>query len=146
MDEKKQDDQLELTYSNYVRTQDVTLKTCRRRWMVGRSGERGSGISVLAARLDDDDDDDDDDDLIFTFTHSFHTLCKYMYMYRYTCVCVCVCVSVIIKFLISESNAEYPNSISNRFVKFTLCIMLWKSWKTFADKLHKYYYRFCLEW
>ena len=28
----------------------------RRRWMIGRSGERGSGISVLAARHDDDDD------------------------------------------------------------------------------------------
>ena len=54
---QKQDDQLELTYSNYVRTQDVTLKTCRRRWMIGRSGERGSGISVLAARHHDDDDD-----------------------------------------------------------------------------------------
>ena len=44
-----------LQYSNYVRTQDVTLKTCRRRWMIGRSGERGSGISVLGARHDDDD-------------------------------------------------------------------------------------------
>ena len=52
----KQDDQLELTYSSYVRTQDVTLKTCQRRWMIGRSGERGSGISVMAARHDDDDD------------------------------------------------------------------------------------------
>ena len=58
---QKQDDQLELTYSNYVRTQDVTLKTCLRRWMIGRNGERGSGISVLAARHDFDDDDDDDD-------------------------------------------------------------------------------------
>ena len=28
---QKQDDQDELTYSNYVKTQDVTLKTCRRR-------------------------------------------------------------------------------------------------------------------
>ena len=56
---QKQNDQLELTYSNYVRTQDVTLKTCRRRWKIGRSGERGSGISVLAAHDDDDDDDDD---------------------------------------------------------------------------------------
>ena len=28
---QKQDDQLEPTYSNYVRTQDVTQKTCRRR-------------------------------------------------------------------------------------------------------------------
>ena len=55
---QKQDDQLELTYSNYVRTHDVTLKTCRRWWMIGRSGERGSGLSVLAARHDDDDDDD----------------------------------------------------------------------------------------
>ena len=27
--------------------------------MIGRSGERGSGISVQAARHDDDDDDDD---------------------------------------------------------------------------------------
>ena len=54
---QKQDNQLEHIYSNYVRTQDVTLKTYRRRWMIGRSGERASGISVLAARHDDDDDD-----------------------------------------------------------------------------------------
>ena len=27
--------------------------------MIGRSGERWSGISVLVARHDDDDDDDD---------------------------------------------------------------------------------------
>ncbi len=27
--------------------------------MIGRRGERGSGISVLIARHDDDDDDDD---------------------------------------------------------------------------------------
>ncbi len=56
MAEQGQDDQLELTYSSYVRTQDVTLKTCWRRWMIGRRGERGSRISVLAARHDDDDD------------------------------------------------------------------------------------------
>ena len=53
MAKQKQDNQLELTYSSYVRTQDVTLKTCQRRWIIGRSGERGSGISVLAARHDD---------------------------------------------------------------------------------------------
>ena len=56
MAQQKQDDQPELTYSSYVRTRDVTQKTCRRRWMIGRSGERGSGISVRAARHDDDDD------------------------------------------------------------------------------------------
>ena len=44
------------TYSSYVRIQDVALKTCQRRWMIGRSSERGSGISVLAAHDDDDDE------------------------------------------------------------------------------------------
>ena len=34
------------------------LMTCQKQWMIERSGERGSGISVLAARLDEDDDDD----------------------------------------------------------------------------------------
>ena len=56
MAEQKQDDQLEHTYRNYVRIRDVALKTCQRQWTIERSGERGSGISVLAARLDDDDD------------------------------------------------------------------------------------------
>ena len=55
---QKQDDQHEHTFSNYVRIRDVVLKTCLGRWTIGRSGERGSGISVLPARHDDDDDDD----------------------------------------------------------------------------------------
>ena len=42
------------TYSSYVRIRDGVLKTCPRRWTIGRSGERGPGISVLAARHDDD--------------------------------------------------------------------------------------------
>ena len=54
---QKQDDQHEHTFSNYVRIQDVVQKTCLRRWTIGKSGERGSGISVLPARHDDDDDD-----------------------------------------------------------------------------------------
>ena len=54
---QKQDDQHEHTFSSYVRIQDVVLKTCLGRWTIGRSGERGSGISVLPARHDDDDDD-----------------------------------------------------------------------------------------
>ena len=58
MAKQKQDDQLEHTYSSYVRIQDVALKTCQKRRMIGRSGERGSGICVLAARHDDDDYDD----------------------------------------------------------------------------------------
>ena len=55
MAEQKQDDQHEHTFSNYVRIQDVVQKTWQRRWMIGKSGERGSGISVLLARHDDDD-------------------------------------------------------------------------------------------
>ena len=43
-------------YCSYVRIRDVAQKTCQRQWTIGRSGERGSGISVLAARHDDDDD------------------------------------------------------------------------------------------
>ena len=52
MDEQKQDDQLEHTYSSSVPIWDVALKTCRKQWTIGRGGERGSGISVLMARHD----------------------------------------------------------------------------------------------
>ena len=59
MVKQKQDDQLEHTYNSYVMIRDVALKTYQRRWTIGKSGEKGSGISVLAARHDDDDDDVD---------------------------------------------------------------------------------------
>ena len=52
---QKQDNQYERTFSSYVRIRDVVLKTYQGRWTIGRSGERGSGISVLPARYDDDD-------------------------------------------------------------------------------------------
>ena len=51
---QKQDDQHERTFSSYVRIRDVVLKTYLGQWTIGRSGERGSGISVLPARYDDD--------------------------------------------------------------------------------------------
>ena len=38
------------------RLASFVLKTYLGRWMIGRSGERGSGISVLPARYDDDDE------------------------------------------------------------------------------------------
>ena len=66
MAKQKEDDQFECTYSSYVRIRDVTLKTCQKRWMIGRSGERGSGISVLAARHDDNDDDEFRSDQVLT--------------------------------------------------------------------------------
>ena len=52
---QKQDNQLEHTSSSYVRIRDVALKTSQRRWTIGKSGERGSGISVLVARHVDGD-------------------------------------------------------------------------------------------
>ena len=55
MDEQKLDDQLEPINSNSVPIQDVAWKTCWERWMIGTSGERGSGRSVLAVWHDDDD-------------------------------------------------------------------------------------------
>ena len=54
MNVQKQNDQHEHTFSSYVRIRDVVLKTYLERWTIGRSGERGSGISVLPARYDDD--------------------------------------------------------------------------------------------
>ena len=45
-------------HSATMRIRDVVQTTCQKRWTIGKSGERGSGISVLPARHDDDDDDD----------------------------------------------------------------------------------------
>ena len=53
-DRAKAGDQLEPKYSSSVPIQDVVLKTCRKQWMIGRGGERGSGISMLTAWHDDD--------------------------------------------------------------------------------------------
>ena len=47
---QKQNDQLEHTYSSYVRIRDVALRTCQRRGTIGRSSKRGSGISMPAER------------------------------------------------------------------------------------------------
>ena len=44
-------------YSSYVRIRNAALKTCLRRWTIGRSGVRGSRISMPMARHHDDDDD-----------------------------------------------------------------------------------------
>ena len=56
MDEQRQDDELEPTYSSSVPIQDVALKTCRNQWTIEKGDKKGSGISVLMARHDDDDD------------------------------------------------------------------------------------------
>ena len=49
-----QGDRLEPTYKSSVRIRDVAQRTGQIRLTIGRSGERGSGISVLVARHDED--------------------------------------------------------------------------------------------
>ena len=75
--EQKQDDQLEHTYSSDVRIRDVALRTCQRRWTIRRSGERGSGLPVLAAWHNDDDDDD-----IYDICYNID-MCLYIYLSIY---------------------------------------------------------------
>ena len=72
MAKQKQDDQLEHIYSSYVSIRDVALKTCQKRWMIRRSGERWSGISVLGTPHDDDDD------------YFYSVICYYFYRIRIT--------------------------------------------------------------
>ena len=93
---QKQDDQHERTFSSYVRIQVVVLKTYLGRWTIGRSGERGSGISVLPARYDDDD----------------------IYIYN-VCVCVCmsVCVCTYILIWIHDLNTRKKVSIRDHQLK-----------------------------
>ena len=61
------------------------IYSCQRRWMIGRFGERGSGISVLAAWHHDDDD-------------------IYIYNWECVCECVCVCVCILIHIFILSSR------------------------------------------
>ena len=58
MDEQKQDDQLEPTYSSSVPIQDIALKICREQLTIETGSERKSEISALMIWHDDDDDDE----------------------------------------------------------------------------------------
>ena len=53
IDEQKLDNQLESIYNNSVLIQDVAWKTCRKRWTIETSGERGSRKFELVAQHDD---------------------------------------------------------------------------------------------
>ena len=96
MAKQKQDDQFEHTYSSYVMIRDVAQKTCQKRRIIGRSGERGAGISMMAARHDDDDDDiwhmkrtritrqlDQTADAVRTSNNSLFTLARTYSLCRY---------------------------------------------------------------
>ena len=77
MDDQRQDDQLELTYCSSVPIRDVTLRTCRKQWTIGRGGERGSGISVLMARHDDDEYEECSKIKVQTFNNLTFIYCAY---------------------------------------------------------------------
>ena len=55
MDQQRQDNQLEPTYSSSVLIWDVTWKTCQKQWTIEKGGEKWSEISVRMTRHDDDD-------------------------------------------------------------------------------------------
>ena len=80
MAEQKQDDQIEHTYSSYVRIRDSPedlpeAMNDREKW---RERVR---ISVLAARHDNNDDD-----------YIYISIYIYIYIYSYIYMCVGVCV------------------------------------------------------
>ena len=54
MDEQKQDNQLEPTYSSSVPIRYVATKTCRKQWIIEKGGKKESGISVRVARREDE--------------------------------------------------------------------------------------------
>ena len=75
MAEQKQSDQLEPTYSSSVRIRVVALRTYRKRWTMGRGGERKSEISVLMARQDEI--------MIYTYIYIY----IYIYIYAFWLEC-----------------------------------------------------------
>ena len=110
---QKQDDQLEDTFSSYARIRDVALKTCQRRWTIGRSGERGSGISVLVARYDDDDDMVNH--LVFIIVRffvlflSFLSFCEFWYIEPLFLRFVLLSVLALLKIVIVQEFAATYN-------------------------------------
>ena len=130
MAKQKQDDQLEHTYSSYVRIQDVTLKTCQRRWIIGRSGERGSGISVLVARHDDDDDDDDFfPTTLRYFVIIFHFDIRFLYLCfgEYSIIVASFCLlPILLKYCVDVMIYQYVAKISYRHY-LPVYIFFWHS-------------------
>ena len=136
---QKQDDQLEHTFSSYVRIRDVALKTYQRRWAIGRSGKRGSGISVLAARHDDHNDESPQDSrtllsILADFNNViwmvsicplissyFSPLSKSLGSFRNAPVKIGITVTLIFySFLNFLARSKYLSLFSLFFKKFTL--------------------------
>ena len=68
---QSQDDQLEPPYRSFVPIQDVALKTCWKKWTIGRGGEWGLGMMRH-------DDNYDDDESLTTFSRIWSRNAEYI--------------------------------------------------------------------
>ena len=116
MAEREQDDQLEHTYSSHVKIRDVVQKTRRRRWMIGKSGERGSGISVRVVRHDDDDDD------IYTERERGGQRKTYMELIIY--ILNNITLFMIVCSTNSTSSFSFPMMMSGWFFSFSSSLLI----------------------
>ena len=115
---QKQGGQLEPTYSNSVRIRGVALGTYRKRWTIGRGGERGSGISVLAARQDDDDEFWRSERAEYSFIDI--TLMSILIWCCRTCKCtLCESNKLVSKLSLLAWNTRYYSTMCKRKVLLT---------------------------
>ena len=77
IDEQRQDDQLEPTYSSSVPIWKVVLKTYRKQWTLGRGGERGYSVTWWWWWWHTN-----------TYTHTHTHTHTHTYIYIYMCVCI----------------------------------------------------------
>ena len=115
MAEQKQDDQHEHTFSNYVRVRDVVRKTCQRRWTIWKSGERGSGISVLPARHDDDD----------IYYYPIYVFVQDIYIYIY----------IQRKYIVSSTEKDIDMRLTKAWSAIDKLSNIWKS--DLTDKMKR---------
>ena len=146
MAEQKQDDQHEYTFSSYVRIRDVVLKTCLRRWTIGRSGERGSGISVLPAWHDDNDDDICWHIVYLHIYLLIYHLSKHIFtqvLFIYTCVYTCI-IYLLIYLHIYYLSSRTPTHILLMYIYVTMYIIyraIGQMGRVFANGLVESYQR-----
>ena len=124
---QKQDDQIERTFSSYVRIRDVVLKTYLGRWTIGRSGERGSGISVLPVRYDDDDDDD-----LFIISFSFSKYSFFSHTHTHTHTHTHIYIYIYVYIYIYKGVRSTPNECPGYYIKSSdveaIVLELWLMW------------------
>ena len=146
---QKRDDQHEHTFSSYVRIRDAVLKTYLGRWTIGRSGERGSGISVLPARYDDNDDDD-----IYIYMYEVHTISLQTFFvwalkivvdsWKFTVLLLYIVWDDGLTFMISASNEQLQQKLEYTLLKPD-CHSWWISKMQFDTLEERYAIKFCFK-